>query len=405
MSRQRNKSRQQIRIAFFTHDTFGLGHVTRVVRIMREISRQRPDASLLLISGCPALNILRDLPANADYVKIPTVVKTGSSGSQPPHLPLPVMETTLLRSRITREAVLAFAPDVFVVDNFPLGSQGELLPVLQAVRQLPVRTVLGLRDILDEPHTVQADWRRQGIYDVLDRYYDTILVYGSKKIFDVAQAYTLPTETARKVSYCGYITDTRAVRVKREAVERELGMDGSFILATGGGGGDALPLLKTFIKATPDLPSVTSLVVTGPLMGASDRDELYKEAKGSKTVVIRDYVPDLRPYLKTAAVVVSMCGYNTVGEILAAKPRAVVVPRTWRYGQHKKRTKTKEEGEQIMRARAVTRLGYARLLEPRDLNPRTLSQLIKKQLTSPKPNRKNGVDIRGIERAVKKLLQ
>jgi sugar phosphate isomerase/epimerase len=68
------------RIAVFTHDTFGLGHVRRSLHIIRALALRAPRASILLITGCPAIRALEGLPANADHVKIPTVVKTGSRG-------------------------------------------------------------------------------------------------------------------------------------------------------------------------------------------------------------------------------------------------------------------------------------------------------------------------------------
>ena len=70
---------RNMRIALFTHDTFGLGHVKRSLNIIHALAKKDPNAAILLITGCPALGALKDLPANADCVKIPTVVKTGSS--------------------------------------------------------------------------------------------------------------------------------------------------------------------------------------------------------------------------------------------------------------------------------------------------------------------------------------
>src|SRR6185369_10418676 len=112
------------RIAIFTHDTFGLGHVRRCLHILRALARRSPDAAILLITGSPAVQLLEGLPGNADWVKIPTIVKTGSRGQGPPHLPVAKAEVAHLRERLIREAVAGFSPDVLLVDNFPLGSQG-----------------------------------------------------------------------------------------------------------------------------------------------------------------------------------------------------------------------------------------------------------------------------------------
>jgi hypothetical protein len=71
------------RIAVFTHDTFGLGHVRRCLHIIRTLAGRVPQITILFISGSPVLHMLKGLPQNADFVKIPTIVKTGSAGSLP----------------------------------------------------------------------------------------------------------------------------------------------------------------------------------------------------------------------------------------------------------------------------------------------------------------------------------
>ncbi|MHC4616728.1 MAG: glycosyltransferase family protein [Planctomycetota bacterium] len=396
---------RKLRIALFTHDTFGLGHVKRCLHITRALAKRLPDASILLITGCPALNALKDLPQNADCIKIPTVVKTGARDCRPPHLPLSVPETTLLRSRIIKETVLAFAPDVFVVDNFPLGSQGELLPLLQALKHSATRTVLGLRDVLDAPDVVQGDWKRQGVYEVLDRYYDKILVYGLREVFDVARQYALDGLAAKKIRYCGYLTDTSPFDNPPARLRSQLGVNGSFVLATGGGGGDAYPLLSRFLRAAVMLEGVSSVVFTGPLMGKSDREKLRKQLRENSPVILRDFVPDLRPYLKAAEVVVTMCGYNMAAEILAYRPRAIVVPRTWKYGEHTAWNRTKPEKEQIIRAQMLEKFGFVNVIEPQELSAEYLAEKISVLLRSRRRRRSaKDVDVGGVDQAVKEIM-
>lgn len=399
------KNIHKLRIALFTHDTFGLGHIRRSLHIIRELARRLPDASLLIITGSPALYALRDLPPNADYVKIPTVVKTGVNGSRPPHLNLSVPETTLFRSRIIKEAVTAFYPHIFIVDNFPLGSQTELLPLLQMLRQLHVKTILGLRDILDAPDIVQTDWNRHGIYDVLERYYDKILIYGCRNIFDMAASYNLSPSVTDKIRYCGYVTATSPLTHRPDEIRTELGIRGPFIMATGGGGGDAFPLLNTFIQTLPKLPDIYSVIFTGPLMGASDRKQLMNLTHGNPNVIIRDFVPDLRAYIKAADVVVSMCGYNMAAEIIAQKPKAIVIPRTWKYGEHTKKMRTSEEREQVIRALALSRLGLTHYIEPADLCADMLSKKICDLLRSPKKRLKAAINIQGLDSAVNEIIR
>ena len=393
------------RIAVFTHDTFGLGHVQRSLHVIRALAERAPQASLLLITGSPAFHLFEALPANADCIKIPTIAKTGSKGFQPPHLPIAMAEVSLLRQRLIRETILAFAPDVLLVDNFPLGSHGELLPTLQEAGRLSIRTILGLRDILDAPDVVRAEWGRQGIYDVLDRYYDRILVYGMREVLDIEEAYALPPRVASKTHYCGYVTATAPPPRSRAEVSAALGITGPFLVATGGGGGDGFPLLKILLEALPLIPSMSAVVFTGPLMSPAHRDKLRAQAAERPSVVIVDYDQDLRSFLAAADMVVAMCGYNIAAEITALRARAVVVPRTWRYGEHLNRATAGEEWEQMLRAQALAKLGFVDLLEPEGLTPERLAERINALRARPKVEPKASMNMQGLEMVTQHILQ
>lgn len=393
------------RFAFYTHDTFGLGHVRRCLHMIRKLSALHPESAILLVTGSPALKILSDLPPNVDVVKIPTVVKTGASGSLPSHLPLGLPEMTHIRSRIIRETILSFSPDLFMVDNFPLGAQQELLPLLHDLKDLHTQTILGLRDIVDGPEAIQNEWKRLGIYDILNRYYNKILIYGLKEIFDPVTAYDLPPEIADKLIFTGYLTGTDPVNRTKEEVWEELGTDGPFILATGGGGGDAYPLLSTFMKAFKEFPNRKAVLFNGPLMGDADRNHLSEERGTTENIMIQQFTDDLRPYLKAADLVVSMCGYNMASEIVFHGARAVVAPRTWRFGEHKKRKVTSEEQEQILRAEALAEKGYVHLLRPEELSPEELANKMKLALNGPHPSElSHSINTNGLDTAVEQIL-
>ena len=228
------------RFALFTHDTFGLGHLRRCMHIARGIVESTPHAAVLLITGSPALGMLRSLPGHADYIKLPTIARNGPEASKPPHLPIPLADVTQMRSQLTQQALRSFDPHVFLVDNFPLGSRRELKPVLEGLRGTRTRTVLGLRDIVDYPETVRRQWSRDGTYEVLDRCYDRILVYGEREILDAAEAYALPATVADRIRYCGYVTN---VETSLEDLPLQRARDsGPFVLGTVGGGGDGIPL-------------------------------------------------------------------------------------------------------------------------------------------------------------------
>lgn len=393
---------RSLRIAVFTHDTFGLGHVRRSLHILRALAAAEPQAALLLVTGSPALHALGGLPRSADVVKIPTLARTGIPASRPPHLPLPVARVTALRQRLVREALRGFRPDVFLVDNFPLGARRELLPILEELRAEPTRTVLGLRDVLDLPETVRTQWTRDGVYRVLEDCYDRILVYGSREILDAGKAYGLPPSLRARLRHCGYVTGcNRAAADEPRAPRAREGT--ARVLATVGGGGDGLPLLRTFVAAVPQLPEVSARVVTGPLMAPAERAELRRLAEGCARLEIVDATPDLPGEMAAADLVVAMAGYNTVAELLALGRPAVLVPRTWRYGEHARGAEAGEEGEQLLRSQALERAGVAEVVHPDALTPEILAAKIRDGLVL-RPPAAGVFDLGGLTRVTEELL-
>src|SRR5262245_46483281 len=64
------------RIAIYSHDTFGLGHITRTLRLGRAIVESLPDATILVLTGSPIAHRLV-FPERMEYVKLPSVRKRG----------------------------------------------------------------------------------------------------------------------------------------------------------------------------------------------------------------------------------------------------------------------------------------------------------------------------------------
>jgi predicted glycosyltransferase len=371
------------RYALFTHDAYGLGHIRRSVRIVRALAERDARASILLITGSPATHGLRALPPRADHLHLPTIVTSGDEATRPSTLGIGVAELASLRGGITQRTLELFEPDVFLVDNFPLGTRLELLPALRELRHRPTRTALGLRDVVDPPKKVRKDWGRDGLYGVVERYFDRLFVYGMRGVLDAVEEYGLSDDIAAKLSYCGYVTEALAEGSSPAAACARLGLEPGFLLATVGGGGDGRPLLEAFLGALDELPERRALVVTGELMAESDRAAIAELAARRRNVVFRDHLVDLPALMPAAGLVIAMAGYNTSAEILAAGTPAVLVPRSWRSGEHGAPDKTRVDGEQLARAEGLARIAAVRFLHPARLDAARLSRAITEALDEP----------------------
>ena len=158
------------RILMYSHDTFGLGHLRRCRTIAHSIVEQYKGVSILIISGSQIAGAF-DFKARVDFVKIPSVIKLYNGEYDSIGEYIDIEEILQMRKLIIQRTAEAFNPDIFIVDKEPLGLKKEVLPTLRWIRRcLPhARTILGLRDIMDDAETVRRDWWKKNVYENLDK--------------------------------------------------------------------------------------------------------------------------------------------------------------------------------------------------------------------------------------------
>lgn len=365
--------RAGLRVLYYSHDSYGLGHLRRTLALAHQVREQLPDATQLIVSGAAHTDGW-SLPAGADWVKLPSVVKVGSGEYRPRSLECAFEPTLALRGDMVLAAARRFQPDVFVVDHVPNGLQGEALPALRHAAAMGAHLVLGLRDVLDDATLVHRQWRKAGIHALLDNLYDRIVVYGDEEIYDVVDEYGFSAAAAAKTRYVGYL---RAPEPAPPALVRQrLGVqDDRLVVVTAGGGGDGFSLisaaLDSFAAAMPD--RTHALVVTGPLMEEAERVDLERRAaRCGRHVRLATAVTDLADVIAAADAVVSMGGYNTVREILTYRPPALIVPRV------------RPRLEQLVRAEALAKRGFVRMLHPAELTAERLTVEVRRLLKAPR---------------------
>src|SRR5215208_4157807 len=244
---------QGLRIAIYSQDGFGLGHMQRTCSIAWEIYRLRSEASILTFSDSQ-LGQFFPISPHHDYIKLPSIAKNGPGNWQATHLRVSFPEILQLRQQLISNVLLNYAPDIFLMDHMPHGTMGELLPALEAVDRAGVHTrnVLGLRDILDSPEVTINRWEVEGTYDVIEHYYARILVFGMQDVYDIAEKYQLPESVAKKRSYCGYVSNLDSDRNAHNIRTRYLAdksADTLLIVVMAGGGVDAYPMMEQRTRA------------------------------------------------------------------------------------------------------------------------------------------------------------
>src|SRR5205823_11318087 len=160
------------RVALYSHDTMGLGHMRRNLLLAQALRHSRLQAVVLMIAGAREASLLTTT-AGVDCVALPSLWKDGGGQYHPRHLAVSLEELLALRAKTAGAALEAFAPDVLIVDNVPRGALRELDPVLESLRaRRRTRLVLGIRDVLDEPGTLQVELARAQNHDAMRNFYN-----------------------------------------------------------------------------------------------------------------------------------------------------------------------------------------------------------------------------------------
>lgn len=348
------------RMIIYSHDTFGLGHLRRSLNLAAALVRAVEDLSILIVTGSAVAHRF-PLPPRVDYVKLPAVRKTANEKYAPRSLALGDDDVRDLRANLIERVVRDFRPHLLLADHAPAGMRGELRPALSWLREnLPdCRTVVGLRDIIDEPAAVVADWRAREIYRLLEESYDHVVIYGQRGFHDTIAAYALPAAVAARARFVGHVVeeipDTAAAAVPPAPGRR-------IVVTTGGGDGAVEALCGGFLRmlASHPLPAdVETVLFPGPLAPPATVAELRELAAGLPARVI-DFVESTSPWMASADLVVCTGGYNTTMQALRYARRMLVVPRAL----HRQ--------EQALRAARLAELGLARTLDAATLDSQGL---------------------------------
>lgn len=362
------------RILMYSHDTFGLGHLRRCRTIAHALVENYSGLSVLIISGSAIAGAF-DFRARVDFVKIPSVIKlrNGEYTSLDKHIDL--SETIRMRESIIRHTAESFKPDIFIVDKEPMGLQGEIGDTLAFLKSRKTTLVLGLRDVMDSPHLLAAEWKRKNLIPKIDRTYDHIWVYGPENFYDPMAGLELPATTRKRIKFVGFL--------KRQALHSDLAthqQSGDYILVTTGGGGDGVALIRGVMAAYARDASLThkALIVLGPYMPGKQRSEFLRKGEQLSNVTVIDFDSRMEELISSSRAVVSMGGYNTFCEILSFDKPALIIPRT-----------TPRE-EQLLRTQRAAELGMVDMLLPEDADdPMKMAAALKALPERPQPSERS----------------
>lgn len=337
------------RVLIYSHDTFGLGHLRRCRTIAHHLVEMNKNVTVLILTGSSIIGSF-DFRSRVDFVRVPGVIKLRNGDYTPLQLHIDIEETLALRESIIRHTANMFDPDLFIVDKEPLGLRGEVEDTLRLLRERGVPTVLGLRDVMDDPDLLEPEWERKNVMPALMNLYDDIWVYGLPQIHDPLDGITVPASVRRRITYTGYLP--REIAKDGHSYQTSK-IESPYILVTPGGGGDGEAMVDWVMRAyeMQDKQPHPALIVLGPFMPQEKQSEFMDRAATLPDVEVITFDAHLESLMDNAIGVVAMGGYNTFCEIMSFDKRALIVPRT------------RPRREQQIRASRFMELGLVSMLD------------------------------------------
>ncbi len=351
------------RVMFYVQHLLGIGHLSRASRIARAMVA-RGMAVTLVTGGMPVPGFPGPGIPNVALppVAVGDVSFAGLVDGQGRPADAAYMAT---RQDMLLRTFHDFRPEAVMLEAFPFGRKQvrtELLALIAAIEATTPRPALiaSLRDILQRRSKPSRDAET---VDLVQRHFDMVLVHGDPAFAALGDSFPHADLIADKVVYSGLVCPPPPPPAPEH-------FD---IILSAGGGAVGAGLVRAGVAAAALMPDIANwLVIAGPNLPQAQVDALM--ANKPPNVTLTRFRPDLASLLSGAALSVSQAGYNTVGDILQAGCRSVLVPFT---GQG--------ETEQADRAERLARLGRVTVVPDADLTAERLAMGIRAGLARPDP--------------------
>jgi predicted glycosyltransferase len=280
----------------------------------------------------------------------------------------------------------ACAPQVLITETFPFGRrmlQFELLPLLRASRESGdcKLVIASIRDIL-QPRSKPG--RNRETCDLIDAWYDRVLVHGDENIARLEDSFALSDRIEDKLFYSGYIC-------AQESRSAPAGEGVNEVLVSAGGSATGLQILQTALRAK-SLSALNHLhwrLLVSQAIPADDFNQL--QAMAGDGVTVERNRPDFSELIKRAQLSISQGGYNTMTDLLNSDTAAVVIP----YAEA-------DEKEQSLRAHALQARGRVIALSQDELAAASLAEAIDAALAQ---NTGLAVNLDGATNSARMIMQ
>jgi predicted glycosyltransferase len=339
----------------------GTGHLRRAATLARAFAGAGHGAVLVSGGGpIPGLDA-----GGADLVQLPPVRSDGVDftrlldGAGAPVTPACMDHRSDALLRCHRAA----GPDILITELYPFGRRvlrAEFAALLAAARGRTPVILSSVRDILNPPSRPEKAHQAE---DILLGAYHGVLVHSDPALVPLDISWPVSDRLAPLLRYTGFVAPPGAGPHPDRAGDGE-------ILVSAGGGAVGDPLYAAALGAARGDGRTWRLLIGGH--DAKTRcDALRRDAPPN--AIVEPARPDFRAMLHHAACSVSLCGYNTALDLLAAGTPSVLVP-----------FDDGGEREQGLRAASLRRMNGFAILPASDLTPDALRAATRAAMAAPR---------------------
>lgn len=353
----------------YCQHVLGIGHLARMAAILKELQ----TCEVTLVLGGPEARIL--FPDHVDIVQLPGLQMDAEfSGLQPVDSGVALAAVKEQRKARLLALVDALKPDLLLIELFPFGRCGfrfELDPLLTHIREhlQRCRVVCSVRDILVERDN-RIKFERRAV-ERLNRFFDLLLIHADPEIIRLDQTFSRMKDIEIPVRSTGYIAEKSGreagLRLRRSM---GIGRDEQLMLVSAGSGSVGHRLLDSALAAHAILVGkqghkLRLQLFSGPYLEQEHFARL-RDAAGSGAVVER-FTDRFSDWLTASDLSISMGGYNTTMNVVAAGCPALIFP----FARNR---------EQRLRAEHLAARVPLKILEQPDLLPERLAKKIESML-------------------------
>ncbi|MHA1409455.1 MAG: glycosyltransferase [Candidatus Odinarchaeia archaeon] len=376
---------------YFAPNGMALGHAGRCIPIAKEIER-RGDKAYFSTYG-DAINFLKrcGYPVICCHELKIEETPEGEIALKETSLKWPLYIFTFIRQVKAEICNLKkIKPEVIVSDSrlSPLFA-GKLLGIPRILLLHQIRMLIPHRQELGH---IQKQLKKAGEEFIMysTRFYwkssNIILVPDFPPPYTIAKEnlLTVPKKMLDDVEFIGQIISKKPEELpSKEEIKKKMGLDDRPVIYAGVAG--TTMEKKKFNKLLTDIltkfPDKYQIIMTRGIPDIPDRP-VYK----NKNITIYNWVSDRYSILKTADIVISKAGHNTIAECFYYGKPMVLVP-------------TPAHSEHQGNAKAVYKMGVARVIQQRELTYETLLSNIEYVLNDSNTNNK----IKRIQKFVSKI--